>query len=348
MTSERAARGIGLISGGLDSTLAAALLKEMGVELHGLHFSTGFCKTEHRRAIQDPRQDPTRLRNTALRAGAIVGFPVTLVDVAQAYLEVVKNPRYGYGANVNPCIDCRIFMLRKARLVMLEEKADFVFTGEVLGQRPMSQYKQALRLVEKQSGLEGRLLRPLSAHFLPATQVETQGLLHRAHLLAIQGRSRKAQIRLAAELGIHEYDQPSGGCCYLADASFARRFRDLVKHSPEGQIGTRETTLLKVGRHFRISGSVKMIAGRNEGENEFLERFCGGHWSFSPGDGAGALCLCIGEPADREKMLMAALAARYSKHRDEPEVAIMATRNGVRHELRVAPAGEETVLRYRL
>ena len=173
MSSDSPVKAIGLISGGLDSTLAAALLKRIGVEVYGLNFSNGFCKTDHRRAINDPGEDPARLRNPALRAGALVGFPVEIVDVAEAFLEVVKNPRYGYGANVNPCIDCRIFMLLKAREVMVRRGADLVFTGEVLGQRPMSQYRKALELVERKADLEGRLLRPLSARYLPPTIPET-------------------------------------------------------------------------------------------------------------------------------------------------------------------------------
>lgn len=344
----RPLRAVGLISGGLDSTLAAALLKELGVEVLGLNFSTGFCKVDHRRAINDPREDPERLRNPALRAGAVVGFPVEVVDVAEAYLEVVKNPRFGYGANVNPCIDCRIFMLHKARSVMEETGADLVFTGEVLGQRSMSQYRRALRLIEKQTGLEGRLLRPLSAHYLPPTIPEQEGRLDRARLLAVQGRSRKPQMDLARRLGVSDYQQPSGGCCYLADPNFARRFRDLVAHAASS-IGPEDTTLLKVGRHFRLAPEVKLITGRNEGENAFLARFTAGRWTFAPPDGAGSLGLCVGEPDASHRTLAAAIAARYSQHRDRGEVEILVSQDGAtRQRLVVAPADDGTLARYRL
>ena len=339
-------KAIGLISGGLDSTLAAAILKEMGVDVLGLNFSTGFCKVDHRRAINDPDEDPERLRNPALRAGAVVGFPVDVIDVAEAYMEIVKNPRYGYGANVNPCIDCRIFMLIRAREVMEERGADLVFTGEVLGQRPMSQYKKALKLVERQAGLEGRLLRPLSAHYLDPTIPERNGRLDRRQLLALQGRSRKPQLELAGRLGVTSFPQPAGGCCFLADPNFARRFRDLVDSGIS--ISSEDTTLLKVGRHFRLSTTVKLVTGRNEGENRFLERFLAGRWSFEAVDRASPLAVCIGEPDEEERHLMAAIVARYSRHRAEAQVDIVARRGVTENHLRVRPAAETIIERLRV
>jgi tRNA U34 2-thiouridine synthase MnmA/TrmU len=349
MSSDSPVKAIGLISGGLDSTLAAALLKRIGVEVYGLNFSNGFCKTDHRRAINAPGEDPTRLRNPALRAGALVGFPVEIVDVAEAFLEVVKNPRYGYGANVNPCIDCRIFMLLRAREVMVRRGADLVFTGEVLGQRPMSQYRKALELVERKADLEGRLLRPLSARYLPPTIPEREGRLDRERLLSMQGRSRKPQIEWAATLGVEEYMQPSGGCCFLADPNFARRFRDLVENTPaSGSLGTEETTLLKVGRHFRLSRSLKIVAGRNEGENQFLSRFAAGRWSFATMDEASSMALCLGEPGEEESRLAASIVARYSRHREQSEVEVVARRDDVCRRLRVSPATEDVLDRLRI
>ncbi|MFQ5670681.1 MAG: hypothetical protein ACE5HD_09220 [Acidobacteriota bacterium] len=339
---------IGLISGGLDSSLAAALLKDLGVQVHGLNFSTGFCKTDHRRAINDPREAPERLRNPALRSGVLVGFPVEVVDVATAYLEMVKAPRFGYGANVNPCIDCRIFMLRRAKAVMEERHADLVFTGEVLGQRPMSQHKRALRVIEEQAGLGGRLLRPLSARFLPPTIPEREGWLDRQRLLDVQGRSRKRQMELAERLGLKQYPQPSGGCCYLADPNFARRFRDLVAGAVGGRVTTEETTLLKVGRHFRLAPGLKLVAGRNEGENRFLQRFAPGNWTFVAFDAASSLAVGLGEPDTAQKRLMASIVARYSRHRECPEVEIVARRDGNRQTIRVPPAGDDLLARFRL
>jgi tRNA U34 2-thiouridine synthase MnmA/TrmU len=348
MTRNGAVKAIGLISGGLDSTLAAALLKEIGVEVYGLNFSTGFCKADHRRAMNDPRDDPSRLKNAALRAGAVVGFPVEVMDVAKAYLEVVRSPRYGYGANVNPCLDCRIFMLVKARQVMTRHDADLVFTGEVLGQRPMSQYRRALNLVEKKADLEGRLLRPLSAHLLPPTIPEKEGRLDRQQLLAIQGRSRKPQMKWAARLGIHEYEQPAGGCCFLADPNFARRFRDLIEHTPSPELRPEDMTLLKVGRHFRLSPRLKVVTGRNEGENRFLQRFTSGRWTFATPDEASPLALCMGEPDGEERRRVAAIVARYSRHRDQEKIEVLACRDGDCQRLSISPVPDDVLARFRV
>ena len=335
-------KAIGLISGGLDSALAAGLLKDLGVQVKGLYFSTGFCKVDHRRAINDPHEDVQRLRNPALRAGALLGFPVEMVDVAEAYLEVVRSPRYGYGANVNPCIDCRIFMLHKARAVMEAEGADLVFTGEVLGQRPMSQYKKALRLVESNAGLDGRLLRPLSAQFMDPTIPELEGRLDRQRLLRIQGRSRRPQIQLARQLGLDDYTQPSGGCCYLADPNYARRFRDLVAHAGDRPITGEDTTLLKVGRHFRLNPGLKMVAGRNEGENQFLERFTQDRWNLSPAHRGGSFALGLGDADEKQLLRMAGIVARYSQDRDQKTVAVEVVRESRRQLLHVAPAADES------
>ncbi|MEK7798850.1 MAG: hypothetical protein AAB297_03390, partial [Acidobacteriota bacterium] len=219
-------RAIGLLSGGLDSTLAARVLLEQGIEVIGLNYSTGFCMNDHRRAMARPDEDPKRMRNEGLRAGADLGILIEVLDAGEAYMKMVLNPRHGYGKRANPCIDCRIFMIHGAAEYMREHGGHFVFTGEVLGQRPMSQHMQALRLIEKECGIEGYLLRPLSAAHLPPSMPEQLGWVDRSRLLGISGRSRKDQMALSATWGIGDYPQPSGGCCYLADENFARRFHD--------------------------------------------------------------------------------------------------------------------------
>jgi len=196
------------------------------------------------------------------------GVPLKVIYGGQDYLELVRNPKYGYGSQMNPCIDCRIFLFRKARELMEEVGADFVVTGEVLGERPMSQRLETMRLIERESNLEGRVLRPLSAKCLEPTLPELEGMVDREKLLGIKGRSRKPQIALAEALGVHDYPCPAGGC-RLTDPQFANRVRDAIRHE---EFTLPEVQLLKLGRHFRLPGGAKVIVGRNEGENSLLSR----------------------------------------------------------------------------
>ena len=234
---KRRPKAVVLMSGGLDSTLAAKLLQEQGVEVLGVNFSTGFCVSDHKRATAKTGADPKKFRHEGLRAGADLGVPVEIVDLREDYLDVVFNPKHGYGANMNPCVDCRAHMLKKAKAIMEREGADFVATGEVLGQRPMSQRKDTMRLVEKDSGLEGRLLRPLSAKRLKPTLAEQQGLVDRERLLGLQGRGRRKQMDLIEARGISDYPLPAGGCCFLTDKAYARKFRDKMQHRGKELMG---------------------------------------------------------------------------------------------------------------
>src|SRR5574341_1667312 len=253
----RKAKAIGLISGGLDSTLAMALVKRQGIEVKAITFYTGFCITETQRR-KGGRADGSMPRNEALRAAADLESEVELVDISGPdYLEMLLRPRFGYGANANPCVDCRIFMMKRAKEIMEREGADFVFTGEVLGQSPKSQRRDTLRIIERESGMDGRLLRPLSAKLLKPTVAEQEGLVDRERLLDVSGRGRQRQIALAAEMGLTDWPQPAGGCCFLTDESFAQKFFDLLgarEAAGEGRrITEEEVILLTVGRHFRLS-----------------------------------------------------------------------------------------------
>ena len=347
---KRKPRALGLLSGGLDSTLAARILKDQGVEVEGVHFSTGFCKVDHRRALgrERDRKDPKRIRNEALRAGSDLRVPVEIVDVAEEYLkEVVLSPKHGYGSAMNPCIDCRIFMLRKAGEMARERGADVVFTGEVLGQRPMSQYRAALDLVEQESGLSGRLLRPLSARRLEATAVENDGRIDRDRLLQITGRSRREQLELAEGFGIREFPTPSGGCCFLADVNFARRLRDLLAHRDHAGLGPGDILLLKIGRHFRLGPDLKVVVARDEAESRLLESHSQGSMTCRVADGRGAVLLVDGHPGDDHVSVVAALAARYSSHRDEPIVEVTVRGASAEMRLSVAPV-EDAWARRRL
>src|SRR5512144_3386366 len=206
---ERRVQAIALVSGGLDSTLALAVVRRQGVEVKAINFYTGFCITETQRR-KGGRPDGTVPQNEALRAAADLEVDIEYVDISGAeYLDMLVHPRWGYGANANPCVDCRVFMMRKAREIMLAEGADFVFTGEVLGQRPKSQRRDTLRIIERESGLDGRLLRPLSAQLLEPTLPEREGLVDRSRLLDISGRSRQRQMALAEELGVADWPQPA-------------------------------------------------------------------------------------------------------------------------------------------
>ncbi len=331
---------VGLFSGGLYSTLAACLLREQGLQVVGLNFSTGFCKTDARRALNRPGEDPRRLRHEGLRAGADADIPVEVLDIAQDYLQMVLHPKHGYGKVMNPCIDCRIFMLQRAKTYMEEIGGHFLFTGEVLGQRPMSQHSRALELIAKEVGLEGMLLRPLSARAMEPTIPEKKGWVDRSRLGDITGRSRKSQIQLAERFGVVEYPQPSGGCCMLTDQNFGRRFADLLDHTGPENVDIEDLVFLKVGRHLRLSPDVKVVVARDEVECNFLERYRNAGWAAEALDCSSPLALVEGEPDEKQKSLIAAVTARYSSGRNRQQVRVRLSRQGQEELFEVAPASE--------
>jgi tRNA U34 2-thiouridine synthase MnmA/TrmU len=341
-------KAVGLLSGGLDSTLAARVLLEQGIEVVGLHYSTGFCMNDHRRALARADEDPKRMRNEGLRAGSDLGIPIEVLDAGEAYLRMVLNPKHGYGKRANPCIDCRIFMIHGAAEYMREHGGDFIFTGEVLGQRPMSQHLQALNLIEKECGIPGLLLRPLSAKHLPPTIPEQRGWVDRERLLGISGRSRKEQMAWSERWGIQDFPQPSGGCCYLADENFARRFHDKRLHARPEEIRRDELILLKVGRHFRLTPAVKIIVARDEAENHFLARFERPGWRFEALGCGSPLTIVEGDPDADLKQLIASITARYSDRRGEPLVEVAARYAGREEILRVPPVADQVLEAFRI
>jgi tRNA-specific 2-thiouridylase len=244
-------RALGLISGGLDSMLAVRVLLDQGIEVRGITFQTPFFGPEG-----------------AQKAADQLGIVLLVVDIGEAHLKMLKNPQYGYGSQMNPCIDCHALMLKTAGRLMDKEGFDLLATGEVLGQRPMSQRKDALRAVEKLSGYGGYILRPLSARLLPETIPEREGKVDRQRLLDIHGRSRRRQMALAAHYSIEEYASPGGGCI-LTKAGFADRLRDLL--ATQENVGLHEVELLKWGRHFRFSGGKRLVVGRVHGDNVKLQ-----------------------------------------------------------------------------
>ncbi len=340
-------RALGLISGGLDSTLAARLLIEQGIEVRGVNFNTGFCITHPRNKNKRSSIERINLCDEALKVGSDLKFAVRIVDVSNEYLNVVTNPRWGYGKNANPCVDCRIMMLKRARVMMQEVGADFVFTGEVLGQRPMTQHRHTLRQMEKESGLLGYLLRPLSALKLPVTEVERRGWVEREKLKDFTGRSRKPQIALAREYKLEDYPQPAGGCCYLTDPAYGRKFFDFMKYLPESrQVCHEDFIIMKVGRHLRLSDDLKVIVGRDESENHFLENYTVGRWYLTPVGVEGPLALLDGNINEANLERAARVVARYSDGRDQPEVTIQCERNGNRTLLSVQPMNPEQTSEY--
>ena len=236
------AKGIGLFSGGLDSILAAKIIMALGIQVTGVTCTTPFFSPEKAKA-----------------AAKEIGIHLIEVDITKEHLDMLKAPKYGYGKNMNPCIDCHTLMLKIAGRMMEDREADFIFTGEVLGQRPMSQNRQSLSIVAKNSGYQEYILRPLSALLLPATRPEIEGKVDRQRLLAIKGRGRKDQIEMARRYGVDHYSAPAGGCL-LTDPMFSRRLRDLFRHGLDFEI--RDIELLKYGRHFRINEFSKAIVGR--------------------------------------------------------------------------------------
>lgn len=252
-------KAVALLSGGLDSTLAVKMMLDMGIEVEALNFTSPFCTCTGKNA---------GCKSEAVRVAQEFNIPIKVVHKGLDYLEIVRNPLHGYGKGVNPCVDCRIYLLRKAKEYMQESGADFIITGEVLGQRPMSQRRDTLRVIERESGLEGLLLRPLSAQHFEPTIPEKEGWVDRSKLLAIKGRSRKDLFSLADELDVANYPCPAGGCL-LTELSFVPKIKDIFEYSAE--LNLRDFRLLKIGRHFRIGKESKVIIGRNESDNNLLE-----------------------------------------------------------------------------
>lgn len=292
--------GIGLFSGGLDSSLAVLLIMQQNIRVTALSFMTHFgCDFSDRSSCS---RDPYPVARQ-------FGFEVKMVHLAEQFVEIVRHPKYGHGKNMNPCIDCRILMLREAKKIMELVGADFVFTGEVVGQRPMSQYKPQLHVVERDAGLKGKLVRPLSARLLPPTEPELSGLLDRNRLENISGRSRKRQMKLAARFGLTDYPNPAGGCL-LTDVGYSRRLKDLLDHRP--QIDFRELNLLRVGRHFRLDDRCKVIVGRDEAENIEIGKLRRPEdMIFEARETGSPLVLLVGRPDEAAIRLAATITARY-------------------------------------
>ncbi|MEW6571177.1 MAG: hypothetical protein AB1390_08390 [Nitrospirota bacterium] len=321
------AKAIALFSGGLDSTLAIFAILRQGIDVYAVKFTTNFESNFSLRTYSKHVSSVSRK----------YGFGVEVVHLGQKFIETVLSPDHGYGKNMNPCIDCRILMLREINGLMDKIGADFIVTGEVLGQRPMSQRKDMLYHIDKEAGLSGYVVRPLSARLLKISVPEEKGIIDRERLYSITGRSRKAQIALAKEFGLAEYPSPAGGCL-LTEPNFARRLRDLLKY--KGTCDVRDIDLLKVGRHFRV-GLCKIIVGRDKSENEKIESMRRGGDYLLKVEGHGSpLTLVTGHITEEALNVAASLCARYSdaKRLSDVEVTAFGT-DGAMLRIKVRPAG---------
>ena len=315
-------KAIVLTSGGLDSTLTLHILRMQGVEPIGLHFRSWFLVRKFRDFDTFPEEENRG------------GFTIINRIVPEEYIDTLLHPRFGYGSGANPCVDCKLLFLQKARELLDERGASFVATGEVIGQRPMSQRPTVMKLLEKRSGLEGYLLRPLSARLLPPTIPEELGWIDRNRLFDMSGRSRKPQMELARRFGIGEYTTPAGGCL-LAEPNFGRRFSELVSHTDE--IKVFDLLMLKYGRHFRIADHCKLVVGKNQEECEYLKRLDWGNVSIEAVNPVGPFSRMKwdGEPENLHTALE--VVARYS-----------VTGTGERIvELHVIKDGEDGLITYR-
>ena len=314
---QKPVKAVGLLSGGLDSILAAKIIKDLGVEVHGVYFAMpwGCCD-----------------KDKALGAASQLGIDCVVLQLDERYLEIVKSPKHGYGSAMNPCMDCRVHMFGRAGQYMRSIGADFVFTGEVLGQRPMSQMRHSMRLIEKESQLQGRLVRPLCAQHLDPTIPEQEGLIDRNKLLDLSGRTRRPQMDLAAQHQITDFLPPAGGCL-LTDKNFARRMKDTLDH---GYRTFRETIGLQWGRHFRYSNEFKIVLGRDEEENESLRSYAHiDDFILELPDKKGPTLILKGNNPDDELLgLCAGMVQQFSSYKDLPEKEVDCWKAGEPGEIR--------------
>lgn len=323
-------RGLSLLSGGLDSMLAIAVLRSQGIDMEAIVFSSPFFSTK-----------------SAERAAEHLGVKLHIVDFSDTILQLVRKPPHGFGGAMNPCIDCHANMIRRAGQFMREHGYDFVSTGEVLNQRPMSQNLKSLRTVAADSGLEGYLLRPLSAQLLDPTIPEQDGRVDRSKLLDIQGRQRQRQMALAKELGITHYPSPAGGCL-LTEKGFCRKLKDLFDHT-EGIPALADVQLMKFARQFRLPGGGRIIVGRNRDDNQALKALAqeGRHILYTV-NVPGPTCACIAPLSEDDLLLAAGIVAGYGDKGDRSEIIVKIVTPELTREISVAPLARETFVSWML
>jgi tRNA-specific 2-thiouridylase len=371
------AKAVALFSGGLDSTLAILTILKQGIDVKAIKFLTPFdCHVSdiklHSYISPSPAPPvkggvickPSPLAGEGKGEGYAnwydrslyhkhpftvakgFGFEVKLCHLSDKFIEIVKNPRFGYGRNMNPCIDCRILMLKEAKVFMNMSGADFIITGEVLGQRPMSQRKDTFYLIDREAGITDCVLRPLSAKLLKPTSPEAEGIVNRKMLYGISRRSRKPQMALAKTFGLTDFPAPAGGCL-LTEPNYSYRLKDLLTHNPDPDI--RDITLLSIGRHFRFSPSCKIIVGRNDMENGTIGSLSMNSDCLLEIEGCGSpTTLVTGEITDEAINVAASICARYSDAKNFSLVGVAVFKRGSSFRLKVQPADTALLDNYRI
>jgi tRNA-uridine 2-sulfurtransferase len=330
---EKKPKAVALLSGGLDSNLAVKIMLEQGIDVEAIAIKTPFCDFDCGKGCGQ------RVREVADE----LGVKLKTVYFGKEYIRMLKKPKYGYGSGMNPCIDCRGMMYNAAKEHMKNTHADFVITGEVLFQRPMSQNTRALHVIEKETSMEGKVLRPLSAKHLPLTDAEKMGLVKRENMCDIKGRSRKGQLTLAKYFGISDPPNAAGGCL-LTDPAFSKRVKDIMDHSDD--IPTlNDIELLKVGRHFRLTADAKLVVGRNKDENEVITSLATeDDIVIEAKDYVGPTCILRCKKHDHTLLVKcAAIALRYSDAPKDANSKVSITINGNESELTALPADISTI-----
>lgn len=327
---------VALLSGGLDSQLAVRMMQKQGFEVSAVAIKTPFCDFDCGRGCGFEIRERADDLDVNLKT----------VYLGDEYIEMLKHPKYGRGAGFNPCVDCRAMMFDVAKKQMKEIDAEFIISGEVLGQRPMSQHRKALKTIEAESELDGKIVRPLSGGLLPVTDPEKTGLIRREDLGMIRGRSRKPQLAMAREFGIEDPPNAGGGCL-LTDPAFGRRTRDLFEHTETPSIN--DIDLLKVGRHHRLDQHTKMVVGRNHAENGTIRMLA--HPSditLEVRDHMGPTTILRGKTADDHVTLAASVTIRYSDAPNGANSYVTIQKGDQRSEIDASPAAPDDYIKYRV